>query len=85
MYILLGQLYIFAYYILISTLNFRVRGHPGVLPQTGPEYVNGDVVNPRAPQITSQHNDTSRNQIHGATTTAGSHRDPFDMSMIHIP
>jgi len=53
------------------------RGHTGALPHPGPEYVNGDVVNPRAP---SHHIDTTRNQMHGAATATGSHRDPFDMS-----
>ena len=65
-------------------MNFRARGHTGALPQPGPEYVNGDVVNPRAPHSTSHHIDTSRNQIHGVATATGSHRDPFDMSMMHI-
>ena len=54
------------------------------MTQPGPEYVNGDVVNPRAPHSTSHHIDTSRNQMHGAAAATGSHRDPFDMSMMHI-
>ena len=54
------------------------------MPQPGPEYVNGDVVNPRAPHSTSHHIDTSRNQMHGAAAATGSHRDPFDMSIVHI-
>ena len=60
--------------------NCRTRGHPSTLPQPGPEYVNSDVVNHRAPQPTSHHNEASRNQVHGGPTTTGSHRDPFDMS-----
>ena len=59
--------------------------HPGALSHPGPEYVNSDVVNPRAPQSTSHHDDAStRHQMHGATTTSGSHRDPFDMSKLHL-
>ena len=72
----------------------RNRNQQGVLPQHGPEYVNGDVVNPRGVQLGSNaiagagasispnSNEGARAQVNGATSTAGSHRDPFDMSNI---
>ena len=58
--------------------------HQGALSHPGPEYVNSEVINPRAPQSTSHHNDASRHQMHGVTTTTGSHRDPFDMSKMQF-
>ena len=72
--------------------KYRNRNHQGVLPQHGPEYVNGDVVNPRGVQIGSNaiagasispnSIEGARAHVNGATSTAGSHRDPFDMSNI---
>ena len=69
---------------------YRSRNQQGVLPQHGPEYVNGDVVNPRGAQIGSNaiagasispnSNEGNRAHVNGASSTAGSHRDPFDMS-----
>ena len=61
--------------------QYRNRSHQGLLSQPGPEYVNQDVVNPRATQTVSHQNEGARNQTHGATSN-GSHRDPFDMSKI---
>lgn len=55
------------------------RGHQTCLSQPGPEYVNQDVVNPRATQTVSHQNEEARNQTH-VTASNGSHRDPFDMS-----
>ena len=68
------------------------------MSQPGPEYVNGDIVNPRATQLgntstgvsggpgntnTSHQNEGIRVQSHGATSS-GSHRDPFDMSKYNL-
>ena len=71
---------------------YRSRNQQGVLPQHGPEYVNGDVVNPRGAQsgsnaiagssISPNSIEGARAHVNGATSTAGSHRDPFDMSNI---
>ena len=72
--------------------KYRNRNHQGVLPQHGPEYVNGDVVNPRGTQLGSSaiagagasispnSNEGARSHANGTTSTTGSHRDPFDMS-----
>ena len=72
--------------------KYRNRNHQGVLPQHGPEYVNGDVVNPRGTQLGScaiagagasispNSNEGARSHANGTTSTTGSHRDPFDMS-----
>ena len=61
--------------------QYRNRGHQSCLSQPGPEYVNQDVVNPRATQTVLHQNEEARNQTH-VTASNGSHRDPFDMSNI---
>ena len=79
----------------LNVIRYRNNSHSAVSTQPpGPEYVNGDVVNPRATtqpiayagggNITSSQNynmDANiRNQQHGTNT----HRDPFDMSKLHL-